>query len=133
MINVARKKTQLEIEQIRKRNAMIRDRQQFLLKQQNWDKKDQVVNALFSGIRHRMKNKKATMVGQNAKMKNNLSLIPEGDEGDEGEESKESGEESESESGSEDEMEFKNQSESDENEEQTDDEEETDFGLILDE
>jgi len=130
MINVARKKTQLEIEQIRKRNAMIRDRQQFLLKQQNWDKKDQVVNALFSGIRHRMKNKKATMVGQNAKMKNNLSLIPEGDEG---EESKESGEESESESGSEDEMEFKNQSESDENEEQTDDEEETDFGLILDE
>ena len=59
---------------------MIRERQNFLVKQENWGQNSEVIGALFTNIRKRMKNKQATIVGRNAKKKSNLSLIPESDE-----------------------------------------------------
>ena len=83
MISVARKQTQIEIEQIRSKNAMIRERRQFLTKQEKWDKNSAVTNTLFSNIRVRMKNKQATIVQKNSKKKTNLSLISEDNESEE--------------------------------------------------
>lgn len=59
-------------------NSNIRQRKRFLEQQAKWEEKsNSVVKALFTDIRGRMKNKKASIVKENALKPTDLTLIME--------------------------------------------------------
>ena len=61
-------------------NSSIRERKKFFEQQAKWEQKNSsVVKALFTNIRHRMKNKKASIMKENASKPTDLTLIMEND------------------------------------------------------